>query len=148
MALAIYTSADPSAVLSQDGDYTQPLLVQADGRTGGVIERRLYLRNDDPAFSYSGISMEVFDPNENSLVDGTNGFSWKLIEGDTQPMESAWDNISAGNTVDFSNELGDGDASDTATYLPFWVRVDIPRSASVQNITRLQVRTVATEILV
>jgi hypothetical protein len=77
-----------------------------------------------------------------SLIDGTAGFSWKLRAGNNRPLEAEWDTILDGNTINFS------DINDSNTYLPFWVRIEVPRATPVQSFDQVTLRIAATETLI
>ena len=140
MGLKIYEKADPSTAFSVSGAFTNPLSITADGTIGQVLSKQYFVRNDDVLVTYSGISVSPIDNSGSHLIDGTLGFSWKLIEGANEPIEAQW------NTVDHSNTISLSDITDTSTYLPFWVRVQVPRAASVQSFDKVILRITATEI--
>lgn len=142
MSLAIYESADPASAFSASGVFTNPLLATFDGTTGGVIEKRYYLRNDSALHTYAGITIVPNDSSGLSLVDGTEGFSWKLRAGNDRPVEAEWDSIADGNTINMS------DINDSNTYLPFWVRIEVPRATPVQSFDQVTLRIAATETLI
>lgn len=140
MALALYESVDSATEYSSGGLYTDPLIVSLDGRTGGVVEKLLYVRNDDVTREYSSITLS-FNQSGGSIsyVDGSSGFSMKAKAGSTHPTPAEWVTISADNTVSLA------DISDTATYLPVWVRFEFPPKISVQHISNVSIKFSATE---
>lgn len=146
MGLKIYTSASPDASISENGSLTDPYAISLDGRSGGAIQHLLYVRNDDTNLTYSGIYLTVIDSVDPSVVDGSTGQTWKLSAGTTQPSDDLWKQIDSANTITLSG-LGTTDASDTSTYLGFWVRTEIPRGTSVQTITDIQFQITAQELL-
>jgi hypothetical protein len=139
MSLKIYDWPDPSTAFSEDGSLTNPLAMTFDGAEGGVVQRRCYVRNDDVLKTYSGIELTPVDSGDD-IVDGSTGFSWKLREGDQQPLDAQWDLVTPGNTLEFSSDI-----SDTNTYLPFWIRVEVPRGASVDSFQGVTLDLVADE---
>jgi hypothetical protein len=147
MALAIYHATDGISKFSQDGAFTAPLLESIDGRTGGSIERLLYIRNDNSLYSYQDIVLKAVDINGVSIVDGTNGFAWKLKEGAQQPTEEEWGIIDGGNEIILS-DLGTPTVSDIATYLPFWLRIEIPRNSNIKTYTDVQLVATAEQVTV
>lgn len=147
MALAIYHATDGVSKFSQAGTFTAPLLESMDGRTGGSIERLFYVRNDDVLLSYDDIELVSSDTEGVSIVDGTAGFAWKLRVGDQQPTEEEWSVITAGNKINLP-DLGTPSVSDIATYLPFWIRIEVPRNASVKTYTDVQLVITAEQIIV
>lgn len=148
MGLGIYEEVDPSSVLSSDGGFTNPLTVALNGSSGEAREIKLYLRNNgSPAGRwYSGITLS---PVVNSGENPTNGpfYTWKLIAGDTIPTAGQWSVIDGGNTISLSN-IGSVSNEDTSTYLPFWLRIEIPKGASVTSFDNVKLRVLYTENLV
>jgi hypothetical protein len=141
MALRIYQAADPATELSADNAFTNPLALTFDGVNGGVIEKRLYLRNNDIAKTYTGISLQPVNTGDAVLaVDGTNGYSWKLSAGDQRPLNEQWALITAGASIAMSN------ISDTTTYLPFWVRIEVPAGAPVMSSQKITLDIDATQL--
>ncbi len=149
MSLEIYTAADPDTALSQDGDHTSDFLVSLDGKLGGVLQKKLYVRNTDSAVRHTGIALTVDAPESGSaFLDDSAGYSWLLYEGDTQPTDTQWEEIlDIPNTIDLG-DLGAADLPDTTTYLPFWVRVEIPRNADVRTFTDIRFKLTGQEILI
>lgn len=144
MSLRIYDSVSgSSSPFSVGGVFTHPLLTSVDGRTGGVIEKLLYVRNTNELFQYEDISV-VAEQSEGDidLIGGTNGFSHKMKAGDTKPSSDEWLTIQAGNTISLE------DISDIVTYLPFWIRIEVPRQVPVQRFRGVSLKIVATQILV
>jgi hypothetical protein len=147
MALAIYYATDGVSKFSQDGAFTNPLQEVIDGRTGGSVERLLYIRNDNSLFSYLDIKLVPEDTDGVSIVDGSLGFAWKLSAGDAQPTDEAWGIITAGEEIELA-DLGTVSVSDTSTYLPFWLRIEAPRNVSVKTYVDVQLKITAERVLV
>lgn len=144
MGLGIYSVASPSSSpASISGQLLNPIVVAADGRSGAVVQRKLWVRNDSPGFHYSGISIEPVDLIGTSVVNGA-GFSIKISAGDTQPTESAWGIILAGSRANLSGVIL-GTGGEVAIFSPFWIRVEVPRSTSIRNITDVRLRLRATK---
>ena len=120
--LKVYTSADPSAALSYDGEFGNPLAITFDGVNGGTIERKLYLRNDNITKQYQNITIQPYDnPGvEQQITNGSNGYIWLLSAGDQRPLVEQWDLITPASVINLD------DISDTTTYLPFWLRITVP----------------------
>jgi hypothetical protein len=142
MSISIYADVIPGSSYSQSGAMTNPLRHSFDGRNGGVVEQRYYLRNDSFSHTYSGIQVQPIDLTGTSIVDGTNGFSWKLNSGYAQPTDDEWDIVVAGDAIETSGLF------DTSTYLPFWLRIEVPAGADVESHDDVILRVTATEILV
>jgi hypothetical protein len=147
IGIGIYTSADPDKRLSQSGAFTNPLLVTLDGRKGQTLQQKLYVRNDNSLYSYSGISLTPTYNAGINVIDGSQGYSWKLYAIDQQPTEDQWSVVQAGNSIAFSGVLGTVTVPDISTYLPFWTRVTAPKNVPVQTITDVTLKISATEIL-
>jgi len=128
MALQVYPQATDENPYSQDGAMTNALREAFDGRSNDIKELRYYLRNDDASYTYSDITIEPVSRSGRNIVDGTDDYSFKLKATATQPTEDEWRAVTAGDPIDMD------DISDTATYLPFWVRIEIPCGASIESI--------------
>jgi hypothetical protein len=148
MALKIYTAADPGTALSENGAHTNDFLVALDGKVGGVLQKKLYVRNDDAAYRFTGISLTVASTETGtSYVNNSLGYSWKFSGGATQPLDLEWELVSDGNTITLPN-IGAAGLPDTSTYLPFWVRIKIPRDVDVRTFLDLQFLLDSTAILI
>lgn len=144
MSLHLYSSPDETAKFDSIG----PFMLTFDGRIGGQIDRLVYVRNDDILRYYTNIQVVPVDSSGDNIVDGTaTGFFWKLMVKDIAPTNTEWALVSPGNTISLSS-LGDTAAGDIVTYLPFWVRVAIPRSQRIQTITDVTLRITATESVI
>lgn len=130
--LNVYATPTPDANFSGEGDFTNPLSFSVDGQTGATIARKLYLRNDDVTKYYTNITLEPVVLMGQDIISGAiDGFNWKLIEGDTEPNEIQWASVSPANQISFS-DIGSSGNGDIVTYLPFWLRVEVPRGVDVQ----------------
>lgn len=133
MSLEIYETIGGTPI-SSDGDFTNALLFNFDGRTGGIVEKKLYLRNTNGSFSYSSISIASQQaPSSIDLINetGSSQFSFKMNAGDTRPTSDQWLTVTSNNSISMSN------ISDTSTYLPFWVRYEVPSQLSVKSYTQV-----------
>lgn len=139
MALKIYPDEGLSSPYSQDGTANNAFRQAFDGKTGQVKETKLYLRNDDASKNYTGIFISSISLSGRNIVDGTDGYSWKLKSGNTQPTYDDWRSISAGNSISM------GSISDTTTYLPFWLRIEVPKGAPVETVSGATLKVVASE---
>jgi hypothetical protein len=140
MGLYIYENSTDTAHLSVDDAFSNPLLLTQDGRVGGTVEKKLYVKNNDDTYDYSSIQVYVEQTSGSvDFVNGTKGFYIKLYAGDTQPTLEQWQTISPGNTISLSN------ISDTATALPFWMKIYCPTNVPVQHIKGVKIVLSATE---
>jgi hypothetical protein len=144
MGINIYSAADPSTGYSVAGAFTNPFTVVLDGKYGGVIQKKLYVRNSDSSVWYSATTLLCSDIVDPTIVDGTKNITWKLIAGNTQPTDDQWAAITTGNTISMAN-LGAIGSPNTSTYLPFWARVQIPRNMEVQTVLDVKLKINTTE---
>lgn len=147
MALKIYQAPNPSSSFSQGGTFTNPLVNAFDGVAGSVVIRRYYVRNDDSGLFYSSITVAPVYSSGVNIFDGTDGFSWKLIAGDTQPLEEQWGLLAEGNSISIPN-IGTVSVFDVTTYEPFWLRMTVPRGAPVKSHSGIKLQTSFTEAIV
>ncbi len=145
MALSIYENPNPDTSFSADNSLSNPIAFTVDGTLGATLTKKVYLRNDDPTKYYTFISLL---PSINAGTDIVSGslstFHWKLITGNTQPLEDQWNLLSGGNSISLSNigSLGNGD---TSTYLPFWIRINVPKGADIKVFEHVTLDITATE---
>jgi hypothetical protein len=149
MGIALYSKPMPNYRFSnQDTEYS-PFTVTFNGIYGGSIVRRIYVRNDELDYYYTEIQVVAVDSASPSRVDGTKaGWEWKLMEKDVVPDELEWHNVTAGNTLSLSADLGTKTLGDTATYLSFFVYVKIPPDQLADNIKDIVLRLTATKSVV
>jgi hypothetical protein len=148
MALGIYSSASVSSKLSSDGTFQSSLSVTFDGRSGGNKQVKLYVRNSNDLYYYESILVGVTDSGVETIIDQpSEGFSWKLIEGDTQPTENDWKNTGAAVSISLS-DIGASGNPDTSTFLPFWVYIEVPPGLDVQTFDTVKLTISANEVLV
>jgi hypothetical protein len=145
MGLNIYETADPSAGFSNDQSFSNSLSLTVDGSTGATVSKRLYLRNDDSLLYYENISVQPVILSGKDIITGENtGFEWRLISGDAQPLEAQWGLVNPGNSISLS-DIGSPGSGDTTTYLPFWLRISVPRGAAVESYQGIGLRISADE---
>lgn len=145
MALSIYQTASPSTNFSEDGTFANPIQQAFDGVTGGVIETKYYVRNNDDSFFYTVILVQPIVVSGTDIVTGPDdGYNWKLIVGDTQPLQAQWDLVTAGSSISLA-DIGSAGNGDTTTFLPFWIRIEVPIGAPVTSFEGIQLQTTSTE---
>ncbi len=147
MSLGIYTDTADSALVSQNDTFTNSLLVPVNGRLGGVFQKRLFVHNNEQDKSYSGIQVSVENPADPTLINGVQFTFWKMIAGDKQPTDDLWLPIATGNILSLPN-IGTILNGDSTTYLPFWLRVQVPRNSNANTYITPNMVIRATEILV
>ena len=96
-----------------------PLRSQHDGHVGAVYEIKVYTRNIIAANYHTNVQLSLIG------ALGSTGWSIKFIEGERQPTEAEWDNVTSGATLSMTN-IGSTAAGDTSTYFPVWIRVYCP----------------------
>lgn len=147
MGLLIYSAPNPGAAFSADGLFTNPLMTAFDGATGSTFSQRYYVRNDTSNRSFENITLQPVYLSGDNIISGANGFGWKLVAGDAQPLEEQWDLVSYGNSIVIP-DIGTPTVADLSTYEPFWLRITVPRGAPVKSHSGIKLRLNYTEILV
>jgi len=144
MALEIFPDAGYNPSYSQDSEFENPFSITFDGVTGGVIQKKLYIGNNIAAgaFYYTNVGVFAVDTDPLDLIGGTEEYSWKVKAGNDQPLAEEWSLITAGDIADMPNM-----PNDSSTYLPFWVRIEIPRGVDVQSFDTIKLKVTATESL-
>lgn len=133
-------------VVSRDGLQTSPIQTSHDGTNGEVIEKKLYLRNDDVNFFYTDILLTPFPARKTRVgdVQFPEAFiGFKIIVGEDQPSKNEWLAVESGSSVSMAN-IGDADTGDNA-YKPFWVQVEVPPGTRAQTINDVAVNVQADE---
>lgn len=138
MALAIYKTPDPHSAFST-GTAMNPLSHSFDGVRGGTVTRRYYVRNDSNLYYYTAITVQPVYSNGVNIITGTDGFYWKLIAGDTKPLEEQWSLVLPANQISIPN-IGSAGSFDISTYEPFWLRIVVPRGAPTRNHIGIKLR--------
>ena len=146
MGLGIYTQPLETTEISTDD--SKVLSITIDGISGGSISKRLFVRNDDLNRFYDTIVVDVVQAADTSVIDGTGGKSWKLSEGNEEPPAEQWIRLTPAASISFSDAIGSSSRGDISTYLPFWVRIEVPAFQRRQNITTVKLRLTAQEQLV
>lgn len=144
MALKIYESANPAASFSTDSSFDNAITHSIDGLVGGTIEKKYYVRNSDSGKYYTSITLLPFLSSGIDIIGGTNNFSWKIYAGSIQPTAQEWATISDGNTISL-DDLGSSGSPNTSSYLPFWLRIQVPKNVPIQSFETVKLRIVATE---
>lgn len=125
-----------------------PFTVTFDGRRGGAIDRKVYLRNDHLRRWYSNISLEAIDLSTERLsmvTEGVPGFFWKLATSDRPLFPEEWDLVTKGNTLSLSSDIGSATLGDITTYIPIWIRVQVPQYLAIATIKEITIRIIAKE---
>ena len=149
MALIIYEFDEDNTqfnAISKNGLQTNPIQTTHNGTDGQVVEKKLYLRNDDAGFYY--VEPKIVSVPERKVRVGDINFpeafiGFKIIIKDDQPTESEWLAVESGNEVTFEDvgETGGADQS----YKPFWIQINITAGTRVQTINDLSLHRTADE---
>lgn len=148
MSLRIYTEPIETGSIStfDDTEY-KPVSFTFDIKKGGTLQRRLWIRNDDSKVYYKSIKLTAIDTNKiGSVVTGSlnrQDFAVKLITGDKKPLEADWRATSKGNTISLA-DLGKSTRSDVVSYLPFWIRIEVPTNTQVDTVKTVHFKLTAT----
>lgn len=146
MSLAIYKKPTPSEVFSNDGSHDNPVRINIDGISGGIIAKRFFVRNDDITRYYTDITVSFTDNSFFGITD-YNSWFWKLKSGFFPPVSEEWNQLSRANSISLDN-IGSSTQGNISTYLPFWLQVQVPDGADVQNITEVKLTLSFKEYLV
>lgn len=126
--------------LSFDGAYTSPFFMSLSGDVGGAFDKKMYLRNDDSTKYYDSVSL-VGKPLK--LVSRGNPlypeapFKLKLIQQDTQPSESDWAQVEAGNSLSIGN-IGTYSSANTNA-ISVWARLEVPSNMRQQELRSISI---------
>lgn len=140
MSLKIYHQLLDTAYLGTRDDGTYYLSFSFRGDSGGRLEKRLWLRNDSLYSYFTGITVDSTDTATLSISDGERtGYSVKLWVGDIRPTEEDWNSVSTGNQISLPN-IGSSTNPATNSFVPFWVRVDVPANSDLETITTVSLQ--------
>ena len=143
MALLIYEFDDDNSEfnsISKTGLQTNPVQTTHNGTDGQVVEKKMFLRNEDTNFYYTSVSLVPL-PSRKVRVGDINYpeafVNFKIIVQDEQPTDSEWLAQESGNTAPFDDigDTNDGDAS----YKPFWIQIGISPGTRVQTINDVSI---------
>lgn len=130
--------------ISEDGLQTQPIQTTHDGTNGEVVEKKMFIRNNDANIYYNNISLRA-KPDSKVRVGDINYpeafIGYKIIYKETQPSESEWASVQSGNEEIIDN-IGTTDAADNS-YKPFWIQVTIPAGTKVGAFRDVNIEVIA-----
>jgi hypothetical protein len=113
--------------ISEDGLQTRPIQTTHNGTNGEVVEKQLFLRNDNENFYFTGIKLTSL-PSVKVRVGDVNYpeayIGYKIIIKNAQPTKAEWASTQSGNTA-ILGSIGTTDLADTS-YKPLWIQVIIP----------------------
>lgn len=129
MGLSLYFKDNENSIL-EDGKF----LATFDGRAGGVLDKKIYIRNNDIVKWYSNIVLSLDTGTGPNLIDNSiNGFYWKLAQQELPLNKEEWKLVSPGNTLNITGNIGSADQGDISTYISIWVRISIPRNQRIEK---------------
>ena len=153
MAIKIYELNEQTGLFSEvsSGSFANEIDIQA-APGGSSIKRKVFLRNDDAAKYYTGLTLSVRTPTDGDLP--INGVTVKLLSGDQEPTSTDWAAAASNNSAALASplsvplnesipELGEVGTADTA-YYPFWIYTIIESSVPVE-VTQWVLKMVYTE---
>lgn len=116
--------------------------------TGEEDVKLIYIRNNDPQFYYTGITVvpSMIDLEEGALFS-ESGWSIKLSFGSEQPTEEEWGDILPNTPVSVPN-IGNSSVGNIESIFPIWVRVFCPGHSKPQIKKDLSLKIRFTEKLV
>lgn len=144
MALDMYTfdeDINDFVKHSKNGIFSNPAQTTHDGTNGEVVEKQLFLRNDDVNFFYDNITLQAL-PLLKTAVGDINFpeafITFKIQVQNQQPTENEWKAVQSGALTLFPDigSLGNADTS----FKPFWVFVGIPAGTRIQNINDVTIQ--------
>lgn len=122
--------------ISEDGLFTRPIQTNHDGANGSIVEKQLFLKNEDAAFYFSNIRLRAVP--ESKVKVGDINFpeayiGYKIIFKDSQPTKNEWLAVSSGAEAFLSN-IGSTNLGDDS-YKSVWIQVSIPSGTRVGALT-------------
>lgn len=114
-------------MVSQDGLQSRPIQTTHDGTNGEIVEKKLYLRNDNENFYFNSINLQAVPASKVRVSDINYPeafIGYKIIFKESQPTKSEWAAVQSGDSAIVTN-IGTTDLADTS-YRPFWIQVTIP----------------------
>ena len=114
----------------------------------GMRDTKLYVRNSDLNLWFSDIQLSLYEDGTGYSAVAGPGWEMRLLEKDIAPTTEEWLEVGADNEITLSANIGSSTRGDISTYLPFWIRIKIPRDQEVKNLTSISIRISATKNLV
>ena len=120
---------------SEGGAQTNPVRTLHNPRELAVVEKKLFVSNDNPLKYYTGVTLK-FLPVALTLSN-SNGFEYKILQSDAQPSAAEWAAVLSGNVVTIGG-IGDSDAADQS-FVAFWIQISLPRSTTQATYTNVNI---------
>ena len=149
MALSLYEydkSNNQYLEISQNGLQTRPIQTTHNGTNGEVVEKQLFIRNDNDNFYYTNIRLQSTPANKVRIGDVNYPeayIGYKIIIKDTQPTKSEWAATQSGE-IAFIPNIGNTNLSDTA-YKPLWIQVTISPGTRIGALRDVGIQMLAEE---
>jgi hypothetical protein len=150
VGLGLYEQTGPASFkkFSIEGEQLVPIQTTHNGREGEIVEKLLFLRNDDATKYYTNITI---DPTDSDSDDDTvltdTGWGVRVNDGSLQPSEAQWQSVTPGDPINMV-DIGVTTMADTTTYFPFYYRIEVPRNSRVQTKTDISLTIQAVENVV
>jgi len=126
--------------VSEDGLHTSPIQSSHNGTNGEIVEKKMFLKNDDSNFYYTDIKIQAVPARKVKVgdINYPEAFvGFKIIVQDDQPSENEWLAIRSGNEADVV-DIGTSSSGDTS-YKPLWIQISIPTGTRVQTIRDISI---------
>ena len=112
---------------SNTQSYSSPIVLSPNGDLGDIIEKKLFILNDDASKYY--VSVSVAGTPLDLISRGNPNYPYapfrmKVLYQEDQPTETEWAGVEAGNTASVGN-IGSTGAPDNG-YHGFWMRLETP----------------------
>lgn len=123
----IYKGEATGSAISTDD--SSPLFTTHNKKRFHPHIQKLYVRNDDTAIWVS--DLKVYSTSTSyDIYSGTGNFGVKFYVGELEPTDRVWDSVTYNRPAEFPS-LGTVGASDTTTFLPFWMRSEVSGGAPI-----------------
>ena len=143
-----YKENDQFVEITSGSDLTNPLIVVHNGKTGDVVTKQLYVRNDDVAKWFSNVDVKPLDLVEanpyGDIAFSETGWGIKLSSGAEEPSLGEWEDIAWGNEISMG-DIGSDLGADITTYFPLWYLETCPPNMDAQVKTDIVVHASFTE---
>ena len=119
-----------------NGILSNPFQTTHDGTDGEIVEKKLFLKNDDAGLYYTNLTLQFLPLTKTGVGDINYPEAFvvsKIVVQDDQPTQNQWQAVASGNRVNFP-DIGAAGSSDL-NYKPFWVLRSIPAGTAIQNIS-------------
>lgn len=113
--------------ISQEGSQTRPIQTTHNGTNGEVVEKQIFIRNENQNFYYTNVRLTPYPPEKVKIGSSEYpeaNIGYKIKVKSTQPTKDEWDAIKSGDTAVIP-AIGTTDSSDNL-YKSVWIQVSVP----------------------